>query len=241
MQAREDIKGNPIALDAIPIAEEILSNVDNLNLLQFLGWIYDFTGNPNRAVMYNQKALQIEPYHIMSQFNLAVALSHTGDSKVALGGQSMALCKRIINEYTKCEQILKAYDMLGRGTVYDWRVPLFKAHGFKNLSKESLWERTGDDFSEDNPLTAQETFWLNESLALYQQAEGIILANKDLHERWLTECLRHCGESLEMLGQKEEAKKAYTRVVELGKESVFPDVKAFVKYAQTSIQSLSQD
>lgn len=228
--------------EAINTTEEMLQREDNFSLLQYLGFIYDRLNMPERAVMYNEKALRIDPYDIMSQFNLAVALSHIQDSTEAIGGKSKELWRRIIQEYRETEQLLKAHNLLGRGFEYDWKIPLFTAHPLKGLARESHWERTCKDWRNAHSFLDQEIFWLRESLALYKKAELKIGEIAQPRDRWLAECLFHCGEVHEMLDDREGAKQHYKSCVKKGREYLAehqdPDVHYFVNQSEQRLAAL---
>jgi class 3 adenylate cyclase/tetratricopeptide (TPR) repeat protein len=231
--------------EAIATAEEMLQHEDNFSLLQYLGFIYDQLRMPERAVIYNEKALRINPYDIMSQFNLAVAVSHIQDSLEAVERRSKELWRRTIKEYKKTEQLLKAHSLLGRGSEYDWKIPLFTAHPLKGLARESHWERTNKDWRDSNSFLEQEIFWLRESLALYKDAETKIGEIARPRDRWLTECLFHCGEVHEMLGDKDGAKQRYRSCVTSGRKYLTdhqdPDVDYFVTQSEQRLTALETE
>lgn len=230
--------------EAIATAEEILQREDNFSLFQYLGFIYDGLNMPERAVMYNEKSLKIYPYDIMAQFNLAVALSHASDSPEAIGGKSVDLCQRVVQEYRKTEHLLKAHGVLGRGSEYDWKIPLFTAHPLKALANESLWERTCKNWREDASFSEHERFWLRESLSLYKKAESEIRKIQQHRERWLTECFFHCGEVLEMLGDRDRSKEYYGSCMKSGTDYLTAqpdsDVEYFVTQSKEGLSRLEK-
>lgn len=229
---------------AIAIAEEMVQREENFSLFQYLGFIYDHLNMPERAVMSNEKALKIDPYDIMAQFNSAVALSHTSDSPEAIGGKTVDLCKRVVQEYRKTENLLKAHGVLGRGSDYDWKIPLFTAHPLKALANESFWERTCKNWREDASFSEHERFWLRESLSLYERAESEIKKIQQHRERWLTECFFHCGEVLEMLGDRDRAKEYYGSCIKSGTDYLAAqpdsDVEYFVTQSKEGLSRLEK-
>jgi class 3 adenylate cyclase len=230
-------------VEAIHAAEGVVNREPHLSLYRFLGLAYDVVGDERvrcfqRAVLFNERALQLAPYDIMAQFNLAVTLSHTSDSKVSPWGQSKELCTRVVGAYTRAQGLLDARGPLRRKDEFEWKLPLFKAHALKNLARGSVWERTGVQEVNLNGPLPQEVFWLNEAIALYHAADGVLRRDPNLHERWLTECLCYRGETHQLLGQRGDAVACHREVVALLHESTNQDVACFLELSRTQLQAL---
>jgi len=222
---------------AVGLAEQMLAQDENFSLCRFLGAVYA-DGNAYRAVMFNRRALRLEPNDYMAQFNLAVALSHSRDLPDELGSWSTALMRSTLEEYRKAEQIARAHGFLGRGGDADWKHPLFQAHVYASMARQSMRERGAGCWPQCKAFTQTETLMLDHALALYERARAVLADRPDLRERWYAEYLRYSGEALEMAGNFEKARAAYHELIEVGEASTSKGVQNMVTYARGRLAAM---
>ncbi len=90
----------------------------------FLGFIYDLNpiNQPDKAVVYSKKALEIKPESFIPQFNLAVATNHVSGSEISL------------QEYLKAEEAAKREGVDINSEIMG-KLNLFLAHDYKNTKQ----------------------------------------------------------------------------------------------------------
>lgn len=215
LQAKKPLCRNKADLERLTtrqvnIAEGLVRRLDNLSLLQFLGFIYDNQLRmPERSIMFNKRALKINPDDIMSQFNLAVAMDHTKDSLEALEGQSVGLLQGIVGEYTKTKQLLATHGITK--DLVSAKTALFKAGALRKLVAESIWERTGSKRLQEVTLSQREEFWIKDCAKHYLETAVRLreLKMKPQVRIWMKECLRDYARALVILSNCAGAESYY--------------------------------
>ena len=229
---------------AVDLAETIVRQEENLSLYRFLG-SRDVEVRPDRVVMFNEKALRLDPYDYMAQFNLAVGITLMHDLASQADGQSLALRRRGLEEFKKAELIANAKGYFGQGGELEWRLPLSLAHAYKELAVQSLRERAPGVDPGTGAFNGREVSLLTEAIQRYDQARRELDRHlktnlPDTWARWVCECLQRQAEAIEWVNRErqDEARRKYEEAVSIAENTADKTANNWADKAKRRLEQL---